>query len=120
MNSLLAVDYNTKERRQEKTIMKLVVDTETDKVLGASMCGPDAAEIMQDGEWNDFPEAIVALVRQDFQMKKAAIEVQFNGCHIILDVLYMLQVDLKTGSQKPIAWIDEAASNMIVHALFSK
>ncbi|KAG5543775.1 hypothetical protein RHGRI_016508 [Rhododendron griersonianum] len=59
-------------------------------------------------EWNDFPEAIVALVRQDFQMKKAAIEVQFNGCHIILDVLYMLQVDLKTGSQKPIAWIDEA------------
>lgn len=34
-------------RRQEKTIMKLVVDAETDKVLGASMCGPDAAEIMQ-------------------------------------------------------------------------
>ncbi|KAG5552796.1 hypothetical protein RHGRI_010784 [Rhododendron griersonianum] len=27
--------------------MKLVVDTETDKVPGASMCGPDAAEIMQ-------------------------------------------------------------------------
>jgi glutathione reductase (NADPH) len=27
--------------------MKLVVDAETDKVLGASMCGPDAAEIMQ-------------------------------------------------------------------------
>jgi len=27
--------------------MKLVVDSETDKVLGASMCGPDAAEIMQ-------------------------------------------------------------------------
>lgn len=27
--------------------MKLVVDSETDKVLGAAMCGPDAAEIMQ-------------------------------------------------------------------------
>ncbi|CAA2962131.1 glutathione reductase, chloroplastic isoform X1 [Olea europaea subsp. europaea] len=27
--------------------MKLVVDGETDKVLGASMCGPDAAEIIQ-------------------------------------------------------------------------
>lgn len=27
--------------------MKLVVDAETDKVLGASMCGPDAPEIMQ-------------------------------------------------------------------------
>lgn len=27
--------------------MKLVVDKETDKVIGASMCGPDAPEIMQ-------------------------------------------------------------------------
>lgn len=27
--------------------MKLVVDSETDRVLGAAMCGPDAAEIMQ-------------------------------------------------------------------------
>ncbi|MBA0577444.1 hypothetical protein Golob_023953, partial [Gossypium lobatum] len=35
------------EIRQEKTVMKLVVDAETDKVLGASMCGPDAPEIMQ-------------------------------------------------------------------------
>ncbi|GAU29051.1 hypothetical protein TSUD_278080 [Trifolium subterraneum] len=34
-------------RRQEKTIMKLVVDAQTDKVLGASMCGPDAPEIIQ-------------------------------------------------------------------------
>ncbi|XP_062109106.1 glutathione reductase, chloroplastic [Humulus lupulus] len=38
---------NTVSGRQEKTVMKLVVDAETDKVLGASMCGPDAAEIMQ-------------------------------------------------------------------------
>lgn len=27
--------------------MKLVVEAETDKVLGASMCGSDAPEIMQ-------------------------------------------------------------------------
>ncbi|XP_039010148.1 glutathione reductase, cytosolic-like [Hibiscus syriacus] len=38
---------NTISGRQEKTVMKLVVDQETDKVLGASMCGPDAPEIMQ-------------------------------------------------------------------------
>ncbi|CAK9175628.1 unnamed protein product [Ilex paraguariensis] len=38
---------NTISGRQEKTGMKLIVDAETDKVLGASMCGPDAAEIMQ-------------------------------------------------------------------------
>ncbi|GLT52309.1 hypothetical protein SLA2020_256570 [Shorea laevis] len=38
---------NTVSGRQEKTLMKLVVDAETDKVLGVSMCGPDAPEIMQ-------------------------------------------------------------------------
>ncbi|KAL5207226.1 hypothetical protein ABZP36_031661 [Zizania latifolia] len=36
---------NSISKRQEKTIMKLVVDSETDRVLGASMCGPDAPEI---------------------------------------------------------------------------
>eukprot|EP00252_Welwitschia_mirabilis_P015171 TRINITY_DN33389_c0_g1_i1.p1 TRINITY_DN33389_c0_g1~~TRINITY_DN33389_c0_g1_i1.p1 ORF type:complete len:493 (+),score=117.13 TRINITY_DN33389_c0_g1_i1:340-1818(+) len=38
---------NTISGRQEKTIMKLIVDCKSDKVLGASMCGPDAPEIMQ-------------------------------------------------------------------------
>ncbi|KZV33718.1 glutathione reductase, cytosolic [Dorcoceras hygrometricum] len=38
---------NTVSGRQEKSIMKLIVDAETDKVLGASVCGPDAPEIMQ-------------------------------------------------------------------------
>uniref|UniRef100_A0A0D9Z006 Glutathione reductase n=1 Tax=Oryza glumipatula TaxID=40148 RepID=A0A0D9Z006_9ORYZ len=38
---------NSISKRQEKTVMKLVVDSETDKVLGASMCGPDAPEIIQ-------------------------------------------------------------------------
>ncbi|KAL5781461.1 hypothetical protein ACOSP7_006490 [Xanthoceras sorbifolium] len=38
---------NTVSGRQEKSVMKLIVDAETDKVLGASMCGPDAPEIMQ-------------------------------------------------------------------------
>ncbi|KAA8522009.1 hypothetical protein F0562_012677 [Nyssa sinensis] len=62
----------------------------------------------QNGEWSDFPQNIVELVREGFQVKKAAIEVQFDGCHLMLDILYMIQVDLKTGSRKPIAWIDEA------------
>jgi glutathione reductase (NADPH) len=38
---------NSISKRQEKTVMKLVVDAETDRVLGASMCGPDAPEIIQ-------------------------------------------------------------------------
>jgi len=31
----------------ERTLMKLIVDADTDKVVGAHMVGPDAAEIMQ-------------------------------------------------------------------------
>jgi len=38
---------NSISGRAEKTIMKLVVEDETDKVIGASMSGPDAPEIMQ-------------------------------------------------------------------------
>jgi glutathione reductase (NADPH) len=34
-------------RRNEKTVMKLIVDADTDKVLGAAVLGPDAAEIVQ-------------------------------------------------------------------------
>lgn len=33
--------------RDEKTLMKLVVDQDTDKVLGVHMCGTDAPEIIQ-------------------------------------------------------------------------
>lgn len=33
--------------RDEKTLMKLIVDKKTDKVLGAHMCGTDAPEIAQ-------------------------------------------------------------------------
>jgi len=38
---------NTISGRKEKTVMKLIVDVDTDKVLGAAMVGPDAAEIIQ-------------------------------------------------------------------------
>ena len=38
---------NTISGRQEKTVMKLIVDAESDVVLGAHMLGPDAPEIIQ-------------------------------------------------------------------------
>lgn len=39
--------YHSFTGKQERTIMKLVVDVNTDKVLGAHMVGEDAAEIIQ-------------------------------------------------------------------------
>ena len=38
---------NTLSGRPERTLMKLVVDAETDKVVGAHILGPDAAEMAQ-------------------------------------------------------------------------
>lgn len=39
--------YYTLPDKQEKTLMKLIVDTNTDKVVGAHMIGDSAAEIIQ-------------------------------------------------------------------------
>ncbi|XP_009769814.1 inactive poly [ADP-ribose] polymerase RCD1-like isoform X1 [Nicotiana tabacum] len=69
---------------------------------------PQRVLFHQNGEWNDFPLDIVCLVKEDFRAKKAVIEVNCGGFHVILDILYMIQVDLITGLEKPIAWIDEA------------
>lgn len=38
---------NALSGREERTLMKLVVHRETDKVVGVHMVGPEAAEIMQ-------------------------------------------------------------------------
>ncbi|XP_008803591.2 probable inactive poly [ADP-ribose] polymerase SRO1 [Phoenix dactylifera] len=61
----------------------------------------------QDGEWKDFPENIISLVCEDFRLKKAITEAMFQNQQLLLDFVHMVCVDLKTGLQKPIAWIDE-------------
>ncbi|KAI5656357.1 hypothetical protein M9H77_25150 [Catharanthus roseus] len=71
---------------------------------------PQRLLFRQNGEWIDFPQKILNFVREEFQAKKTAIEVQFDGERGVLDILYMVLVDLKTGLQKPISWIDEAGS----------
>ena len=38
---------NTLSGRDERTVMKLVVDRKSDRVMGAHMLGPDAPEIVQ-------------------------------------------------------------------------
>ncbi|KAF5477820.1 hypothetical protein F2P56_004433 [Juglans regia] len=71
---------------------------------------PKRLMLYQNGEWIDFPQGIVDMVREVFQVKKATMEIELNGHRFVLDFLHMFQMDLKTGLQKPIAWIDEAGS----------
>uniref|UniRef100_A0A2N9ET96 PARP catalytic domain-containing protein n=1 Tax=Fagus sylvatica TaxID=28930 RepID=A0A2N9ET96_FAGSY len=66
----------------------------------------------QNGEWIDYPQEVVELVRRHFQLKNAAVMVEFNDCHLLLDILYMIELELKTGLQKYIAWIDEADAKL--------
>ncbi|CAI9785022.1 unnamed protein product [Fraxinus pennsylvanica] len=69
---------------------------------------PKCLLFYQNGEWNNFTQDVIDAVKEDFLAKKAAIEVHLSDSHIILDVLRMVKVDLATGLQNPIAWIDEA------------
>ncbi|XP_054808321.1 inactive poly [ADP-ribose] polymerase RCD1-like isoform X2 [Prosopis cineraria] len=69
---------------------------------------PQRLLFYQNNEWNDYPQDIVDLVRKDFEVKNAAVEIEFDDRQLVLDFLHMYQMDLKTGSQQPISWIDEA------------
>ncbi|XP_074326298.1 inactive poly [ADP-ribose] polymerase RCD1-like [Apium graveolens] len=64
----------------------------------------------QKGEWTDLPRNLVTSLKKDFQMKKAAMEVELDGKMFLVDFLHMMKLDLETGAQQPIAWIDEAGS----------
>ncbi|XP_017234721.1 inactive poly [ADP-ribose] polymerase RCD1 [Daucus carota subsp. sativus] len=64
----------------------------------------------QKGEWTDLPRNLVTSIKKDFQMKKAAMEVELYGKMFLIDFLRMMILDLETGSKQPIAWIDEDGS----------
>uniref|UniRef100_A0A6M2F5H8 Poly [ADP-ribose] polymerase n=1 Tax=Populus davidiana TaxID=266767 RepID=A0A6M2F5H8_9ROSI len=69
---------------------------------------PQRLMCYQNEEWTDFPKDLVTLVRKDLQGKKAVVEVELEGRRYVIDFLHMLRMDMKTGIQQPIAWIDEA------------
>ncbi|KAL5707630.1 hypothetical protein ACHQM5_018510 [Ranunculus cassubicifolius] len=60
----------------------------------------------ESGEWTDFPEGYISLFKEAFVRKKAATEVDFGGRPSLLDFIHMILIDIQTGLQKPIAWID--------------
>ncbi|XP_056174518.1 inactive poly [ADP-ribose] polymerase RCD1-like isoform X1 [Syzygium oleosum] len=71
---------------------------------------PQRLMYYQNGDWTDFPQTLIDLIKEDLSKKKAAIEVNFGGDHFLLDFLHMFRLDLESNIQRPIAWIDEAGS----------
>ncbi|XAR54773.1 hypothetical protein NMG60_11030063 [Bertholletia excelsa] len=69
---------------------------------------PQRVMFYQNSEWHDIPQEIVCLIKEELQVKKAAIEVEINGHPFLLDFLHMMRLHLKTGLSQPMAWIDEA------------
>lgn len=61
----------------------------------------------KNNEWIDFAADIIDLMHDDFQVKKAIIEVTYKDQQFLLDFVRMLHIDTKTGLSKPLAWIDE-------------
>ncbi|XP_065877825.1 inactive poly [ADP-ribose] polymerase RCD1-like [Euphorbia lathyris] len=71
---------------------------------------PERLMYYKNGEWSNFPQDVIALHMKDLQQKKPVIEIEVEGHRFVLDFLHMFRLDMKTGSQKPIAWIDESGS----------
>lgn len=71
---------------------------------------PKQIMFYENGEWINFPRDLLDLVVEDLQVKKASLEIKFNGQHCVLDFLHMFFLDINTGLQQPLAWIDAAGS----------
>lgn len=69
---------------------------------------PKRVMFYENGEWTDFPQHLIALLKKDLQVKQAFVEVECDGQRFVLDFLHMFRLEMKTGAQQPIAWIDDA------------
>ncbi|KAL9227150.1 hypothetical protein vseg_002878 [Gypsophila vaccaria] len=68
---------------------------------------PKRLMFYQNGGWLDHESEIMDMVRKEFELKKAAIEVKVSGHHFIFDFVRMVQFDFITALEFPMAWIDE-------------
>jgi hypothetical protein len=72
---------------------------------------PERLMFFENGEWTDFPQDAVSLVKKNFQQKKQAfVEIELDENRFVVDFLQSIHVNFKTGERRPIAWIDEAGS----------
>ncbi|XP_068661778.1 probable inactive poly [ADP-ribose] polymerase SRO1 [Aristolochia californica] len=59
-------------------------------------------------EWTDFVGKALDAMRHGFTARHSAVEVDIRGTLYLIDFLRMQQTDLTRGTQRSIAWIDEA------------
>lgn len=68
---------------------------------------PSRFMFYQDRSWVDFPTQVLEILRASFSDGKPVMELQIDGSKYLFDLYRMLQIDLDTGRQRSVAWIDE-------------
>ncbi|CAA2959920.1 inactive poly [ADP-ribose] polymerase RCD1-like [Olea europaea var. sylvestris] len=68
----------------------------------------EPARIMyyDNGSWVDYPEEVVELLKMGFVGGQPVIEGKIDGYKCLFDFYRMLELELDTGNQRSIAWID--------------
>ncbi|GER31141.1 WWE protein-protein interaction domain protein family [Striga asiatica] len=70
---------------------------------------PERVMFYDGGSWVDYPIEVVEVMKLGFLQGKPAIEAQALGSNCFFDFYRMLEIDLYSGNQRSIAWIDTEA-----------
>lgn len=67
---------------------------------------PERLMFFENGSWVDYSEEVAELLKLGFVEGKPMVESQVLGLNCLFDLYRMLEVDLESGNQRSIAWID--------------
>ncbi|KAL3634056.1 hypothetical protein CASFOL_021110 [Castilleja foliolosa] len=106
----------TKKRAEEKSKVKNLAPRSSTAVSSEPLIQnysnfkrssyPDRVMFYEDGSWVDYPKVVVELIKLGFMDGKPAVEAQLLGSNCVFDFYRMLEIDLESGNQRSISWID--------------
>ncbi|KAL2242172.1 probable inactive poly [ADP-ribose] polymerase SRO3 [Sesamum indicum] len=67
---------------------------------------PEQFMFYEDGSWVDYPKEVMEVMRLGFAEGKPVVEAQVRGFNCFFDFYRMLEIELDTGNQRSISWID--------------
>ncbi|MQL86822.1 hypothetical protein Taro_019351 [Colocasia esculenta] len=70
----------------------------------SASAAPARISYFEGGAWRELPPAAVQLLREGFLAGRSVVEVSVGGTPCMFDFVRMVQIDVATAAQKPIAW----------------
>ncbi|KAG6409223.1 hypothetical protein SASPL_132257 [Salvia splendens] len=109
MNSLNSTSIMAKRFSEVRSSAKAVVHSEpliqNYSNFKRSSC-PERLMFYQNGSWVDYSEEVAELLKLGFAEGRPVVEAQLLGYSCLFDLYRMLEIDLESGNQRSIAWID--------------